>query len=100
MQRIATATKATDLFGAGKHGFKDGDLSQGITPTDLNAAWFNAVQEELLSVIEAAGLVPGAINSQVFAALQTGLLSFVKEESAATRYRSATVATCAALVEV
>lgn len=60
MDRISTASKAVDLFGAGKHGFKNGDLALGITPTDFNADWFNGVQEELLNVIEAAGLVPAA----------------------------------------
>ena len=75
MQRISTATKAVDLYGAGKHGFKDGDLAQAIPATDLNAAWFNGAQEELLALIEAAGLVPSAATlNQVAMALQTGKL--------------------------
>lgn len=60
MDRISTATKAVDLYGAGKHGFKDGDLANSILPTDLNAAWFNMVQEELLGVIESSGQVAAA----------------------------------------
>ncbi|WP_052494006.1 hypothetical protein [Nitrosospira sp. NpAV] len=62
MQRIDTATKAVDLFGAGKHGFKDGNQSLGIAPTDLNAAIFNAIQEEIANVIEGAGMAldPGS----------------------------------------
>lgn len=71
MDRISTASKAADLFGAGKHGFKDGNLSLGITPTDFNAQWFNGVQEELLNVIEAAGIVPSAANrNQLLTALR------------------------------
>lgn len=60
MDRISTATKAVDLYGVGKHGFKDGDLANSILPTDLNAAWFNMVQEELLAVIESTGQVAAA----------------------------------------
>lgn len=60
MDRISTSTKAVDLYGPGKHGFKNGNLSLGITPTDFNAEWCNGLQEELLAVIEGAGLAPDA----------------------------------------
>lgn len=60
MDRINTPTKAVDLFGAGKHGFKNGDLALGIIPTDCNAEFFNAIQEELLAVIEGNSIVPDA----------------------------------------
>jgi hypothetical protein len=70
MKRIDTATKAVDLFGAGKHGFKDGNIGLGIAPTDLNASWFNEVQEEILSVIEGAGIVAdGAQLNQLYQAM-------------------------------
>lgn len=62
MNRIDTLYKAVDLFGAGKHGFRDGDLVNAIIATRLDAEWFNAQQEEPLSVIEGAGLVPAAGN--------------------------------------
>lgn len=66
MQRITTSTKAADLFGAGKDGFKNGDLENGILPTDFNAAWCNLVQEELANIVEGAGLVlSGASYTQV-----------------------------------
>lgn len=58
MLRISTLTKALNLFGAGKHGFQNGDMATSTPPTDFDAEWCNGVQEELLSVIEAAGLVP------------------------------------------
>ncbi|MGA0569657.1 hypothetical protein ACO2Q9_02930 [Variovorax sp. VNK109] len=71
MDRISTATRATDLFGAGKHGFKNGDLGLAIAPTDLNAAWFNGAQEELVRIIEAGGVVPDAVTlTQVQQALK------------------------------
>lgn len=71
MQRIDTPTKAVDLFGAGKHGFKDGNKSTGIAATQLNAALFNNVQEEIANVIEAAGItLNGAVYTQLLAAIQ------------------------------
>ncbi len=55
MKRIDTATKAADLFGAGKHGYQDGNPLTGTAPTQLNAAQFNHLQEEIARVIEATG---------------------------------------------
>lgn len=60
MQRITTSTKAVDLFGSGKHGFKDGNLAGGIAATALAAEWFNGVQEEMLGIIDAAKIAPSA----------------------------------------
>lgn len=57
MLRIATATKAANLFGAGKDGFKDGDAVSGVVATDLEAKFFNHIQEAVVRTIEAAGLV-------------------------------------------
>ena len=71
MDRISTSTKATDLFGTGKHGFRDGNLGSGILPTDFNAAFCNDLQEEVLTVIEAAGLTPTAgQRTQLYQAIQ------------------------------
>lgn len=70
MQRITTSTKAVDLFGAGKHGFKDGDLPNGIVPTDFNADWANLVQEEIARAVEGAGIVlDGAVRNQLSLAI-------------------------------
>jgi len=75
MQRITTATKAVDLFGAGKHGFKDGNPGLGIVATQLSAAIFNSIQEELCAIIEAAGITLDEANrAQLAAALQSGKL--------------------------
>jgi hypothetical protein len=71
MQRIATPNRAVDLYGAGKHGFKNGNLAGGVAATEFEAAWCNGVQEELLAVIEAAGLVPsGATLNQLLLAMR------------------------------
>lgn len=75
MDRISTSTKAVDLFGAGKHGFKDGNLALGISPTDFNAAFFNDLQEEQLNIIEIAGIAPAAgVRDQMAKAIQSGKL--------------------------
>ncbi|WP_234086746.1 hypothetical protein [Azonexus sp. R2A61] len=55
MDRITTSTKATDLFGEGKHGFRDGNRAAAIPATDLSAAFMNDLQEEICNVIESAG---------------------------------------------
>lgn len=57
MKRIDTSTRALNLFGAGKDGFRNSNLGLGIAATDFNADWPNGVQEEIMAVIEAAGLV-------------------------------------------
>lgn len=77
MRRINTANKAVDLHGAGKHGFKDGNLAAGIAPTELEAELFNGLQEELLSIIEAAGIAPaaGAYNQLLLALRGAGVLT-------------------------
>lgn len=71
MDRISTSTKVTDLFGPGKHGFRDGDLANSLVPTDFNAAWPNGVQEELVGLIETSGQAPAAgVYSQVTKAIK------------------------------
>lgn len=76
MKRIDTATKAVDLYGAGKHGFQDGDPDIGQAPTGLNASWFNQVQEELARIVEGAGVaLDGAKVNQIATLL--GPLVFV-----------------------
>lgn len=74
MQRIDTATKSPDLFGAGKHGYKDGNVSLGVPATQLNAAVFNAIQEEISNVIEASG---AALNPASFTQLVTAINALI-----------------------
>ncbi len=71
MERINTTNKEVDLFGAGKHGFRDGNPGGGIFATFLSAAWFNAAQEELCNLVEGAGIVlSGPDRTQVRQAVQ------------------------------
>lgn len=71
MQRINTTNKATDLFGAGKHGYRPGNPATGQNPTECSPDAFNAIQEEIASVIEGAGLaLNAASNAQMLAAIQ------------------------------
>lgn len=70
MRRITTPTRWIDKFGAGKDGFRDGDLANSVVPTGLNADWFDQLQEEVAGVVEAAGLtLDGADLSQLLQAL-------------------------------
>lgn len=64
MERIDTTHKLADAFGPGKDGFQEG--SPGLTgATELSAAWFDAVQEELANLLEVYGstaLIAGTRN--------------------------------------
>jgi hypothetical protein len=85
MQRISTATKAVDLYGAGKHGFKNGNLPLGITATDLDADWCNGLQEEIVGVIEASGLAPsGAALNQLNQSIRLAILSSASSAAGGT----------------
>ena len=51
--------------------FTDGDEGQAIPPTDLNAAWFNSVQRELIAILTGMDVSPDDNNDgQLWAALQ------------------------------
>ncbi len=72
MHRIDTTNKAVDLFGAGKHGWKDGNKALGIVPTEFNAAIMNMLQEELVGIVEAAGITLDPNNrAQLLTALRS-----------------------------
>lgn len=74
MHRIDTPTVQTNEHGTGKHGFTNGDAGLGVAPTDLDAAWFDAVQEELASLVERMGItLAKGTHTQLFAALQAML---------------------------
>lgn len=55
MKRIDTSTKSVDKFGAGKHGFTNGNPATPIPATQLDEGWFDHVQEEIANVIEGVG---------------------------------------------
>jgi hypothetical protein len=56
MYRNTHATKAADLFGAGKHGFTGGSITQQIPRSVLDVPIVNDVQEELANAVESAGI--------------------------------------------
>lgn len=56
MHRIDTPTRAIDLFGTGKDGFRDGDPLAAILATRMNAKFFNMLQETICRFIEGGGI--------------------------------------------
>lgn len=84
MHRIDTPSRAVDLWGAGKHGWRPGNKAIGIEATQASADYFNDVQENIARLIEGAGipLVKGnhlqlsqAVNAMIVGALQAVTLS-------------------------
>ena len=76
MHRIDTKTAQKDKFGAGKNGFTRGNPQTGTPATDLDDDYFDMLQEELCSVVEASGasLEKGRLD-QLLTALRALLLS-------------------------
>lgn len=75
MQRISTTSKVANLFGAGKDGLRDGNPALGLQSTQLNADWFNSVQEEISTIVEASGQTLDINNrGQMATAIQSGKL--------------------------
>lgn len=69
MRRIQHATRKIDANGAGKDGFYEGSVAQNIPPTVITAQFMNDLQEELVGVVEAAGLVPSSDRTQLAQAI-------------------------------
>ena len=71
MRRIDTSTAAQDLFGKGKHGWRNGNPQAGVRPTQFNAEFVNALQEEIANAIEKAGIsLNPEDNQQLFKAVE------------------------------
>ncbi|EOU3147233.1 hypothetical protein AB8884_10515 [Yersinia enterocolitica] len=71
MHRIDTPTAQVDKFGAGKNGFTRGNPQTGVPATALDDDYFDAVQEELAGVVEAAGMtLKKTDRAQVLAAIK------------------------------
>ncbi|HBD2905928.1 TPA: hypothetical protein JLC72_003239 [Escherichia coli] len=76
MHRIDTKTAQKDKFGAGKNGFTCGNPQTGTPATDLDDDYFDMLQEELCSVVEASGAsLEKGRNDQLLTALRALLLS-------------------------
>ncbi|WP_261371404.1 carbohydrate kinase [Yersinia bercovieri] len=71
MHRIDTPTAQIDKFGVGKNGFTRGNPQTGVPATALDDDYFDAIQEELAGIVEAAGIVLDKSNrAQVLAAIK------------------------------
>jgi hypothetical protein len=77
MKRIDTETASPDENGTGKDGFTDG-VAPATAPTGLNASWFNHVQEEIASFIEAScqSLEGGTTYTQLIRAALAYFIEF------------------------
>ncbi|EKF7389721.1 hypothetical protein O0N69_002958 [Escherichia coli] len=76
MHRIDTKTGQKDKFGAGKNGFTRGNPQTGTPATDLDDDYFDMLQEELCSVVEASGAsLEKGRHDQLLTALRALLLS-------------------------
>lgn len=78
MKRIDHPTNATTLVDEQTYTpndggfFKEGNKATGIPPTTVTGNWLNGVQEEIIGVIEAAGLTPSNSElNQMATAIQT-----------------------------
>lgn len=56
MHRIDTPTAQKDKFGQGKNGFTNGDPTTGTPSTKLNSDIYDALQEEVCTVVERSGI--------------------------------------------
>lgn len=63
MHRIDTPSRQKDKFGAGKDGFTAGNPQTGTQATQVSPEILDALQEELCSVIEAAGISLSKVNN-------------------------------------
>lgn len=67
MQKIGASTSSANALGE----FTEGNPGAGVAATSLKAAWLNAVQRELVHLVEGAGLtLDAADDSQILKAIQ------------------------------
>lgn len=77
MRRISTPTRELNKFGPGRDGFTNGDPIAGRVSTDLEADWFDALQEEVAAVAEYGGV---ALNPSDNTQLLQGILRIIAEK--------------------
>lgn len=67
MQKIGSITTTADANGE----WTNGNVAAGISPTIMDAAWFNTIQRELANIVTSGGLTLDPANdAQVLAALK------------------------------
>ena len=87
MKRTTALNAVPNKFGAGKSGFRRGNLAEGVKPTEFEDDWFDNVQEEQATLIEAAGLtLNGADMAQVYKALFGSRLWYATDTGSANAY--------------
>jgi phage-related tail fiber protein len=88
MDFIQTSNKQTDKFGPDKHGFKPGNPGTGELATFLSNEWCDTVQQEIVNVVEGAGLTPTAgVRNQMYLAIQAMIYAAVVQDyKASARY--------------
>lgn len=75
MDRIIGAN--TIDLGGGKRGFRGKDTVAGIAGTELAALWHNAIQEEIVGLVEAAGFAPSNADfAQLRRAMRSGAFNW------------------------
>lgn len=74
--RIDTPSAQKDKFGAGKNGFTRGNPQTGEQATALDDDYFDMLQEELVGIVESAGIaLDKAKHDQILTALKKLFLS-------------------------
>ncbi|SIP96453.1 hypothetical protein [Bosea sp. TND4EK4] len=77
MDRIIGAN--TIDLGGGRRGFRGKDTVAGIPGTELAAVWHNAIQEEIVGLIEACGGNPSNADfTQLLQAIRSQVLNYVE----------------------
>lgn len=72
MKKISSVTSTATSDGL----FTNGSVATGVSPTILDAGWFNTIQKELVAIVEGSGLVLDPDNdAQVLAALKNLFLT-------------------------
>lgn len=71
-------------IGGGRRGFRDEDLGSGLVGTEVPADWLNGLQEELMTLIEAAGFVGDPTKwNLLFKAVRSQAFNFFQDTGAA-----------------
>ncbi|PMQ04151.1 hypothetical protein DyAD56_15800 [Dyella sp. AD56] len=96
----AAATQPAST-GAGTPGFfTDGSPTGGVPATIVPAEWLNAVQQELINIVEAAGLTPTKnLFNQLGLAIQSGQMNYAADTGTANAYAVALTPAPTALVD-
>jgi hypothetical protein len=83
MDRINHASAETDKHGGGKDGWTNGDPGDPGSGTVPQEEWFDGVQEEIVTLIEAAGITPDELDfGQLAEALITKIAGIYTADSA------------------